>query len=92
MSFRSSSKPKKEKAPKPKKEPKVKKEKAPKPKKERRQKKNQETSETEKPQIQRVSRPRTSYTPDIYTLILLITWLVLIAASVLAYLDLNSYK
>ena len=37
-------------------------------------------------------KPKIKYPVDIYTLILLVAWLALTAACVLAYLDLNSYK
>ena len=97
MSFLSSSKSKSEK---PKKEKKAKAPKEPKPKKEKKSKRKKETSADEEfPDVGDFSEPQPPtprvVTPkrlDVYALILLLSWLLLVAACILTYLDIASYN
>ena len=83
------------------KEPKAKKVKEPKAKKVKKNKRGKEpTGETEEMidfsevgnEPAKPPKEKKVYPPDVYTLVLLIAWIALTAACVLAYLDLNSYK
>ena len=98
MSFLSSNK---SKADKPKKEKKAKAPKEPKPKKEKKSKKRKKGEELsgedgevvfEEVQAPAPPKPVVPKRLDIYALILLISWILLVTAAVLAYLDLASYK
>ncbi len=99
MLFRSSSEPKAEK---PKKEKKVKAPKEPKPKKEKKAKRKRgeeipageefsDAADLTEPQppAPRVVTPKRL---DVYALILLLSWILLVAACVLTYLDIASYN
>ncbi|MDO5580174.1 MAG: hypothetical protein Q4G69_03495 [Planctomycetia bacterium] len=59
-----------------------KKEKKPKPEKK---------AKVKKPPVAKVKKPKKKVPVDIYTLILLIAWLALTAACIIAYLDIKSY-
>ena len=102
MSFLSSSK---SKADKPKKEKKAKAPKEPKPKKEKKskRKKDEDLSEEgvggdESAEFETAAPPQPKVrviTPkrlDVYALILLLSWILLVAASILTYLDIASYN
>lgn len=71
---------------------KEKKVKEPKPKKEKKAKVKKGAEEGAPDFTAAPAAPKRKAPADLYTLVLLIAWIALTAACVLAYLDLNSYK
>lgn len=55
-------------------------------------KKSKEPKQPKQPKEPKPKAPKVKVPANIYTLVLLVAWLALVAACVLAYLDLASYK